>query len=118
MQSAAPPDLAHLATSLTLGIPNTIWIALLVAALSIFIIDRTTVGRRFTAVAVSPASAFAVAIPMRLYRFATFMVAGLPYALSGVMLTGFLSILNIFAGNDYSCMWWRSCAPWHPIPKV
>ena len=99
--SAAPPDLAHLAISLTLGVPNTIWVAILAAGTAIFVVDRTTIGRRFTAVAVSPATAFAVAIPMRLYRVATFMVAGLLYALSGVMLAGFLSIPNIFSGNDY-----------------
>ena len=99
--SAAPPALAAFAITLTLGIPNTIWIAAVAAAVAIFIADRTTIGRRFISVSVSPAAAHAVAIPVRAYRIGTYMAAGLLYSIGGVMLAGYLSVPNIFAGNAY-----------------
>lgn len=99
--SGAPPALAAFAIQVTLGVPNTIWIAGVAAVLAIFVADRTTIGRRFIAVSVSPAAAYAVAIPVQVYRIGTYMAAGLLYAIGGVMLAGYLSVPNIFAGNGY-----------------
>ncbi|WP_291830390.1 hypothetical protein, partial [Bosea sp. (in: a-proteobacteria)] len=99
--SGAPPQLASFAINLTLGVPNTIWIALAAGAVAIFITERTTIGRRFVAVSVSAPAAHAVAIPVERYRIGTYMAAGLLYAVGGVMLAGYLSVPNIFAGNFY-----------------
>ena len=99
--SGAPPQLASFAINLTLGVPNTIWIALAAGAIAIFITERTTIGRRFVAVSVSAPAAHAVAIPVERYRIGTYMAAGLLYAVGGVMLAGYLSVPNIFAGNFY-----------------
>ena len=99
--SQAPPDLASFAINLTAGIPNTLWVAIIAAALAIFLVERTTLGRRFVAASVSPAAAFAVAIPVQRYRIATYVLAGLLYSVAGVMLAGYLSVPNIFAGNGY-----------------
>jgi ribose transport system ATP-binding protein len=99
--SGAPPQLASFAINLTLGVPNTIWIALAAGAVAIFITERTTIGRRFVAVSVSAPAAHAVAIPVERYRIGTYVAAGLLYAVGGVMLAGYLSVPNIFAGNFY-----------------
>jgi ribose transport system ATP-binding protein len=99
--SAAPLQLAQFAIGLTLGAPNTIWVALAVSATAVIVMGRTTIGRRFIAASVNPAAAYAVAIPVERYRIATYMAAGLCYAIAGVMLAGFLSIPNIFCGNPY-----------------
>lgn len=99
--SGAHPALASFAINLTFGVPNTIWIAGLVAVVATFVVDRTAWGRRFIATSVSPAAAYAVAIPVQLYRIATYAAAGLLYAVGGVMLAGYLSVPNIFAGNAY-----------------
>ncbi len=99
--SQAPPALASFALGITLGVPDTVWIAALLAAIAIFVLERTVVGRRFIAVSVSPAAAHAVGIPVEIYRVATYMAAGLCYAAAGVLLAGFLSVPNIFCGNPY-----------------
>ncbi|WP_431301085.1 ATP-binding cassette domain-containing protein [Tabrizicola sp. BL-A-41-H6] len=99
--SQAPPQLANFAISLSLGVPNTVWVAILAAVITIFVVDRTTIGRRFVGVSVSPAAAFAVAIPVRLYRILTYVSAGLLYAIAGVIMAGYLSVPNIFFGNSY-----------------
>ena len=74
--------------------------AIVIAAL-MFIIGRTTIGRRFIAVGVNPLAAHAVAIPVDLYRIGTYVVAGLCYAGAGVMLAGYLSIPTVFCGSPY-----------------
>jgi ribose transport system ATP-binding protein len=99
--SQAAPAFAHFTIDLTLGVPNTVWIALVVVAIAIFVIGRTTIGRRFVAISVSPAAAHAVGLPVGRYQIATYMVAGLCYAIAGVMLAGFLSVPSIFCGNPY-----------------
>jgi ribose transport system ATP-binding protein len=99
--SQAPPLLAGLALGITLGVPNTIWIALILVAITVFVVDRTVIGRRFVAVSVSPAAAHAIGIPVEIYRVGTYMAAGLSYAAAGVLLAGFLSVPSIFCGNAY-----------------
>jgi len=99
--SQAPPALAKLAIGVTFGVPDTVWVAAVFAALAIFVLERTRVGRRFVAVSVSPAAAHAVGVPVNFYRVATYMAAGLCYAVAGVLLAGFLSVPNIFCGNPY-----------------
>ena len=99
--SQAPPALANFALGITLGVPDTVWIAALLAAVAIFVLERTVLGRRFIAVSVSPAAAHAVGVPVEIYRVATYMAAGLCYAAAGVLLAGFLSVPNIFCGNPY-----------------
>ena len=99
--SAAAPAFNQFIIGLTLGMPNSIWIALAVAAVAIFVIERTSIGRRFVAISVSPAAAHAVALPVERYQIATYMAAGLCYAIAGVMLAGFLQVPSIFSGNLY-----------------
>jgi ribose transport system ATP-binding protein len=99
--SQAAPQFAQFIIGLTLGVPNSIWIALLVAAITLFIIERTSIGRKFIATSVSPRAAHAVAIPVERYKIATYMAAGLCYAIAGVLLAGFLSVPSIFSGNPY-----------------
>ncbi len=99
--SQATPEFSKFTISLTLGVPNTIWIALVVAAIAYFVIERTTIGRRFVATSVSPAAAHAAGIPVERYQIATYMAAGLCYAIAGVMLAGFLSVPSIYSGVPY-----------------
>lgn len=99
--SGAPAQLAGFAIGLTLGVPNTIWVAALVAVVAIVLVERTTIGRRFVAVSVNAATAHAIAVPVRRYQVGTYVVAGVLYAVAGILLAGYLSVPNIFAGNFY-----------------
>ena len=49
--------------------PATIWVLLLVAAATVFVLMFTTIGRRFIAVSVNPPAAHAVGVPLKIYRF-------------------------------------------------
>ena len=99
--SKAPDSLSHFALGKFLGIPDTLFAMALVVAAAIFIIGRTTIGRRFIAVGVNPAAAHAVAIPVDIYRVGTYVVASVCYAGAGVMLAGYLSIPTVSCGSPY-----------------
>ncbi len=98
---AAPPLLSGFALGRALWLPNTLVIMLVIAALVAGVIGRTAIGRRFIAVGVSPAAARALAIPVERYLIATYIIAGVCYALAGVMLAGFLNVPSLLAGNPY-----------------
>ncbi len=97
----AAPQFTQFIIGLTLGIPNSIWIALPAAAAALFIIERTSIGRRFIATSVSPKAAHAVGIAVEHYQIAINMAAGLCYAIAAVLLAGFLSVPSLFCGNPY-----------------
>jgi ribose/xylose/arabinose/galactoside ABC-type transport system permease subunit len=99
--SKAPTSLSHFALAKFVGIPDTLIALVLLAAVVIFIIGRTILGRRFVAVGVNPMAAHAVAIPVDLYRIGTYLMAGLLYAGAGVLLAGYLSIPTVFCGTPY-----------------
>ncbi len=99
--SKAPEALSSFALGKFVGVPDTIFVLLLVAGSAIFILDRTTIGRRFVAVGVNPRAAYAVAIPVARYQVLTYAVAGLLYAAAGVLLAGYLSIPTVFCGTPY-----------------
>ena len=97
----APPTLSKFALGKMMGIPNTIIVMLVFAAVVIFVVDRSSIGRRFLAVGVSPVAARALGVPVEAYRIGTYMVAGFCYALAGIMLAGFLDFPNLLSGNSY-----------------
>ncbi len=99
--STAPRILTNFAVGRPIGLPDTILVMIVIAAVAIFIMERTVIGRRFIAVGVSAIAANALAIPTRRYVVATYATAGLFFAAAGVMLAGFLSTPSVFAGNDY-----------------
>ena len=84
-----------------LGIPNTVWILVIVTALMVFVISSTVVGRRFIAVSVNARSAHAIGIRVPVYRIGTYIAAGLCYAAAAIVLSGYLSLPGIFVGNSY-----------------
>ncbi len=99
--SKAPPSLSHFALAKFIGIPDTVIVLVLLAAVVIFVLDRTILGRRFLAVGVNPVAAHAVAVPVDLYRIGTYLMAGLLYAGAGALLAGYVSIPTVFCGTSY-----------------
>jgi len=97
----APPMLVQFFEGRTALVPNTVWVLVILAAAIIFILARTTVGRRFIAVSVNPAAAHAVGIPLRAYSVATYALAGFVYAVAAVMLSGYLVSPTVLCGLPY-----------------
>ena len=84
-----------------LEVPLTIYVMLVIAAIAIFVLEKTTVGRRFVASSVNPDAAIAVGIPLNGYRIATYALAGLCYAAAGVLLASYVLSPTVFSGMPY-----------------
>ena len=97
----APPPLNKFGLGKFLGVPLTLYAMIVIAAIAIFILEKTTVGRRFIATSVNPDAALAVGIPLDLYRVATYALAGFCYAAAGVLLAGYVLSPTVFSGMPY-----------------
>jgi len=84
-----------------LFVPATVWVLLLVAGATVFVLTFTAVGRRFIAVSVNPPAAHAVGVPLKLYSIATYAIAGFMYAVAAVMLSGYLVSPTVLCGLPY-----------------
>jgi ribose transport system permease protein len=84
-----------------LYVPTTVWVLLLVAGATIFVLTFTTVGRRFVAVSVNPAAAHAVGVPLKIYSVLTYAIAGFMYATAAIMLSGYLVSPTVLCGLPY-----------------
>lgn len=82
-------------------VPTTVWVLLLVAGVTVFVLTFTTIGRRFIAVSVNPAAAHAVGIPLNIYSILTYAIAGMMYAIAAVMLSGYLVSPTVLCGLPY-----------------
>ena len=74
---------------------------IVIAAIAIFVLEKTTVGRRFIATSVNPDAALTVGIRLDRYRVATYAVAGFCYAAAGVLLAGYVLSPTVFSGMPY-----------------
>ena len=83
------------------GIPNALVIAALIIVFLGFIVQRTIIGRRLTAVGVSESSAAALGVPVDLYRSLAYMGAGMAYGLAGVLYAGYVTTPPLFYGDAY-----------------
>ena len=97
----APPMLIALFEGRLLWIPTTVWVLLIVAGVAIFLLARTTIGRRFVAVSVNPDAAHAVGIPLETYSIVTYALAGFVYAVAAIMLSGYLVSPTVLCGLPY-----------------
>jgi ribose/xylose/arabinose/galactoside ABC-type transport system permease subunit len=97
----APPPLNRFGVGKFLEVPLTIYVMLVIAAIAIFVLEKTTVGRRFIATSVNPDAALTVGIPLDGYRVATYALAGFCYAAAGVLLAGYVLSPTVFSGMPY-----------------
>ncbi|KQV37027.1 ATP-binding cassette domain-containing protein [Rhizobium sp. Root1204] len=77
---------------------------LLFLAIGLFaawIIDRTSYGRRFIASSVNPAASHVLGVKVSLYNIVTYVIAGLLFALAGVMLAGLAVTPTLLSGSPY-----------------
>ena len=97
----APPPLNKFGVGKFLEVPLTIYVMIVIVAIAIFLLEKSTVGRRFVATSVSPEAAIAVGIPLESYRVATYVLAGFCYAAAGVLLAGYVLSPTVFSGLPY-----------------
>ncbi|MCB1464830.1 MAG: ABC transporter permease [Nitratireductor sp.] len=97
----APPPLNRFGVGKFLEVPLTLYVLIVIAAIAIFLLEKTTIGRRFIATSVNPDAALTVGIPLDAYRVATYGLAGFCYAAAGVLLAGYVLSPTVFSGMPY-----------------
>lgn len=99
--ASSTSGLASFAVGTTVGVPNTLLIALGVVFLVAVAVRTSVIGRRFVAAGANPEAARAAGVRVRRYQVVTYLVAGLSYGVAGVLVAGFLQTPGIGAGDDY-----------------
>jgi ribose transport system permease protein len=99
--TAAPDSLATFALDKTLGIPNTVLVALAVFAVAGALLRWSVLGRRHVAVGISVSAARHAGVRLTTYRVAPYVAGALCFALTGVLVAGFQQSPGIAVGNSY-----------------
>jgi ribose transport system permease protein len=84
-----------------LGLPNTLVAALIIIVIVAVVMKGSVVGRRFEAVGANLAAAHAGGIPVRRYVLGSYVMAGVFYAIAGILLAAFLKTPGVFVGDSY-----------------
>ena len=98
---SATDNLSSFAIDKTLGIPNTVFVALTFIVAFWFILSRTTGGRRFTAVSTSAQAGRAAGLRVDRYTVTTYVLAAMCYATAGILLAGYVRTPALDIGNPY-----------------
>src|ERR671928_175070 len=96
-----PDSFGNIANGDFLGLPNLLWLFILVVVVASFVLRRTVFGRYVYAVGSNPESARLSGVPVTLVLVAVYAIAGLLAAIGGVL---FMSRLNAgipTAGTGY-----------------
>lgn len=80
-------------------LPNSVLIMFGVIIVVWFILEQTTLGRRFYAIGGNPEASFLAGIPVRRLRFFAFVCSGIGAALAGIVLTSRLFSAHPTAGE-------------------
>jgi ribose transport system permease protein len=98
---SAPDNLSAAILDRTVGIPNTVFLAVAVVLVAGIVLGTTVVGRRFVAVGAGPASSGAAGLRVSAYVIATYMLAGLCFGVAGIALAGYVRTPSVNAGDPY-----------------
>nr|BFE59637.1 ABC transporter permease [Dactylosporangium thailandense] len=82
-------------------VPNLLTIAVVLVAVTQWLRRRSVAGRRFMAVGASSSAARLLGVRTSTYQISAYVVAGLLYALAGLLLAGYLRTPDILLGNTY-----------------
>jgi ribose transport system permease protein len=99
--AGAPDALNQFALHRTLGIPNTLLVALAIVLAAAVVTQRSIIGRRLTAVGVSDRAAKALGVRVGVYQVTAYGFAGLCYGAAGVLLAGYTKTPALFLGDSY-----------------
>jgi len=98
---SAPESIQAFSHSSLLGLPNSLWLAILFIAIVAIVTRRTPPGRRFVGVGVNPRAASAAGIAVLRFQVGAYAISGLCFAVAGILLAGFIGNASHTAGNDY-----------------
>jgi ribose transport system permease protein len=96
-----PERFAEIANGSLLGLPNLLWMFVVVATVAGFVLRRTVFGRYVYAVGSNPESARLAGVPVTRVLVAVYATSGLLAALGGVLFTSRLNAGIPTAGTGY-----------------
>lgn len=96
-----PDSFLQLSLGKTLGLPNPIWLMIVVLFLLWVVLNRTPLGQRIQAVGGNLHAARLAGIRTDRTKIITFMIAGLMAAITGVMLASLLGSGTVSAADSY-----------------
>lgn len=97
----APSSLAGFSVGRTLGVPNLVYIAVVLIVAAQIVLKTTVLGRRFELVGANRRTAHAAGIGTRRYTVSAYLLSGLLAATTGVLLAGFLRTTTLSSGDAY-----------------
>ena len=98
---AAPGNLSRFMLDKTVGLPNTLLIALGLTAVCALVTRRTVFGRLYEHAGTSPAAARIAGMPVARLQAFGYAAAGATYAVAGVCLAGYLRNPELDVGSPY-----------------
>jgi ribose transport system permease protein len=96
-----PESFSNLANGTILGIPNLLWIFLIITVVVAFLLRRTVFGRYIYAIGSNPESARLAGVPVKTMLVAVYAIAGLLAGVGGVLFTSRLNAGIPTAGTGY-----------------
>jgi ribose transport system permease protein len=93
--------LASVAGGLTLGIPNSVYFAVIATIITTLAVKKTVAGRRFEAVGANGRAAWATGLFVKRHRTGAYMWAQVLYWLAGLLLAGILNKPTAYQGDEY-----------------
>ena len=97
----APQSVSDFALEKTIGISNTVWLAIALMLVTVFATGRTAWGRRVVAVGSNERTAHAAGVRTARIKISGYVAAALCYSGAGVLLAGYVSTPNTNAGTSY-----------------
>lgn len=98
---AASAELSAFSRGSFLAIPTAFWLALAFAAILLFAVNKTVIGRRFIAVGAAPLSARSAGIRSNRYVMLAYSVAGICYAMTGALISGYIGSARMTMDGGY-----------------
>lgn len=92
--------LAAIAGKSVLGLGNTVWFALLLLLLLVFILKKTVIGRRFELIGANPLAARAMGLKVRRHHAMAYVFAQLLYCVAGILLAGITAQPTAYQGDS------------------
>ena len=89
-ESKVPPLLADLGSARLLGIPSSVWLAVVILVAITVLLRKTVIGRRFEAVGANPRAAYATGIELMRYQAGAYILAAFLYGMMALLLAGFI----------------------------
>ncbi|BCW58580.1 ABC transporter permease [Arthrobacter sp. StoSoilB20] len=96
-----PEPLTAFASARPLGIPATLFVAVLFIGTAAWLIRRSTFGKRTTLVGANPLTSRASGFPVQRYQIGSYILAAICYCAAGILFAGYVGTPPTDSGNAY-----------------